>query len=56
MKPKGLENCKNEVDFFMKMMGEDNITLLTVQSNIVGNQQGIEKNRPFVPISEKEMR
>ena len=56
VKAKNLGNCIQDVQFFMAMLGEENVTLLTIQSNMVRVKVGIERNRTFPAISEREMR
>ncbi len=56
VKPRNLDHCNFDVQFYLEMMGEDNIQLLTTQSNIMRVQQGIQRNKTAPPITEKEIR
>jgi hypothetical protein len=56
VKPKNLQGCTLDVHYFMKLFGRENITLLTVQTNIVRVEMDIKKNRAVPPISETEIR
>ncbi len=52
VKPKNLQDCTLDVHYFMELFGKENITLLTVQTNIVRVKMDIKKNRAVPPISE----
>lgn len=56
VKPKGMQDCKLDVQFFLKMFGVNNIDLLTHQTNLVRVKKSIERNRPIPAFSEKEIR
>lgn len=56
MKPKGLEDCKLDVQYFMKMFGEENIRMITYESNILIAKESIERNKNIPPFSEAEIR
>lgn len=56
VKSRNMQNTRLDVQYFMCMMGEDNVRLITEQSNIVRVKRGIERNRTFPPISEREIR
>ena len=56
VRPKNLENCHLDVQFFMEMFGQDNIELITLQTNIMRTKIEIERNRPMPPVTEKELR
>ncbi len=56
LKPKGLEDCTTDVQFFIKMFGMNNFDLLTKQSNLVRVMKTIDRNKPAPEITEKEIR
>lgn len=56
IKPKNVDDCDRDVKYFLKMFGNNNIQLLTVQSNIQRAQEAIRKNRNIPPFTEREIR
>lgn len=55
-KPKGMDECRFEVDFFVKLFGSNNINLLTEQSNLFRAQESIRRNKNIPAITEQEIR
>lgn len=56
LKPKGLEDSTTDVEFFMKLFGSNNFTLLAQQSNLVRVTKTIDRNKPASEISEREIK
>ncbi len=54
--PRGISDSDNKVEIFMKLFGNNNITLLTTQTILVRKMATIDRNMPIPPISEKEIR
>jgi hypothetical protein len=52
IKPKGMEDCRFPVDFFLELLGSKNLELLVEQSNI----QRVAEKKKMAPITETEMR
>ena len=55
-KPKGLEGCRHDVDYFLKLFGNNNLALLTEQTNIFRTQEMIQKNKNIPAVTEQEIR
>ena len=55
-KPLGMEDCRYDVDYFMKLFGQDNFDLLTEQSNTYRAAECISRNKNIPAFSEKEIR
>lgn len=59
MKPKNLDHCRFDVQYFLEVMGDANIKLITEQSNMMRAKKSIEagkSNRVIPPITEQEVR
>ena len=56
VRPVDLDDCDVDVKYFLKMFGNNNVELLTIQSNIQREKEAIERNRNIPAISEKEVR
>lgn len=54
--PRGVEGCRYEVDYFVKLFGQNNFTLLTEQSNLFRAQAMIRRNKNIPAFSEREIR
>ena len=55
VKPRNLDHCRFDVQYFLEMIGEDNIRLITDQSNLIRVREG---SRPpsVAPITERDIR
>lgn len=53
---RNIQDCQEDIDFFMKLFGEENFVLLTEQTNLVRAKRMIDNNRPIPGISEDEIR
>ena len=51
-----MEDCRYDVDYFMKLFGQDNFDLLTEQSNTYRAAECISRNKNIPAFSEKEIR
>ena len=56
VQPVDLDDCDTDVKYFLKMFGNNNVELLTVQSNIQRAKEVIERNRNIPAFSETEVR
>jgi hypothetical protein len=56
VKPKGVQDCKLDVHYFLKLFGMNNFNLLTYHTNLVRVKIAIERNRPIPAFSEQEIR
>jgi hypothetical protein len=56
MEPKGVQDCKLNVHYFIKLFGMNNSNLLTYHTNLVRIKIAIERNRPIPAFSEQEIR
>ena len=56
LRPVDLDDCDLDVKYFLKMFGNNNLELLTVQSNLQRAKTAIEKNKNIPAFSEKEIR
>ena len=56
VKPKNLEDCNTDVQYFLKMFGEDNIKLITEETNWVRCQSSISINKSILYITQCEIR
>ena len=55
LRPVDLDDCDLDVKYFLKMFGNNNLELLTVQSNLQRAKTAIEKNKNIPAFSEKEV-
>jgi len=56
IQPREMDDCDQDVQFFLKMFGENNIQLLTEQSNLHRQKECINRNRNIPAFTEKEIR
>ena len=56
VKPKNVDHCRFDVQYFLTVLGDDNLQLITEQTNLIRVKKGIENNRIIPPISEQEIR
>jgi hypothetical protein len=56
VEPKGVQDCKLNVHYFIKLFGMNNFNLLTYHTNLVRIKIAIERNRPIPAFSEQEIR
>ena len=55
-KPRGMQGCSYEVSYFMKLFGQNNINLLTEESNRFRAEEVIRRNKNIPAFSEQEIR
>ena len=51
-----MDHCRFDVQYFLTILGDDNLQLITEQTNLISVKKGIENNRIIPPISEQEIR
>ena len=56
LEPKNVDDCKFDVQYFMKTFGTNNMELLYQQSNLFRLQQAANGSKPVAPFTEKEIR